>query len=115
MAFFIYFFSPLTFLSHKFLGETLGKSLFGVVYRGLNSNSGEFVAIKQIPLDDLDPDKVIFSPNLGWLRILPLIFFPSLPGGQHHQGGPGVHLAGPPEHCQGGRRHHQGQVPLPRP
>jgi len=29
------------------------------VYQGLNSNNGEFVAIKQIPLDEIDPEKVI--------------------------------------------------------
>jgi serine/threonine protein kinase len=41
-----------------FLGGTLGKSLFGVVFQGLNSNNGEIVAIKQIPVEDLDAEKL---------------------------------------------------------
>jgi serine/threonine protein kinase len=35
------------------LGETLGKGAFGTVYKGLDVENGDFVAIKQINCNDI--------------------------------------------------------------
>ena len=35
------------------LGNVLGKGAYGVVYKGLNLNNGEVVAIKQVSLENV--------------------------------------------------------------
>ena len=36
------------------LGDEIGKGGFGTVYRGLNTETGDFVAVKQLPLRGMD-------------------------------------------------------------
>jgi serine/threonine protein kinase len=38
--------------------ETIGKGGFGVVYKAINIESGETVAIKQIPLDNIPKEQL---------------------------------------------------------
>ena len=38
------------------LGNCIGKGQFGIVYRALNLNNGQFVAVKRITLENLDED-----------------------------------------------------------
>jgi serine/threonine protein kinase len=53
------------------LGDCIGKGAFGTVYRGLNSISGEVVAIKQFDLDRVSGDEVeSFTTEIRLLRDL---------------------------------------------
>lgn len=38
------------------LGEKLGKGAFGVVYKGLDITTGQFVAVKRLPRSTLDAE-----------------------------------------------------------
>lgn len=46
------------FISIQTLGEVLGKGGYGVVYKGWNSETGEFVAVKQIPLKGASKENI---------------------------------------------------------
>ncbi|QRV88801.1 cytokinesis protein sepH [Ceratobasidium sp. AG-Ba] len=43
---------------HYSLGDCIGKGQFGSVYRALNLNTGQVVAVKQLALDGLKPEEV---------------------------------------------------------
>eukprot|EP00002_Diphylleia_rotans_P007251 TRINITY_DN1675_c0_g3_i2.p1 TRINITY_DN1675_c0_g3~~TRINITY_DN1675_c0_g3_i2.p1 ORF type:complete len:739 (-),score=134.13 TRINITY_DN1675_c0_g3_i2:1203-3419(-) len=46
-------------VGHYQLGEALGRGAAGIVYKALNINGGEFVAIKQIPLANVPKDQIV--------------------------------------------------------
>ena len=50
------------------LGDAIGKGGFGHVFKALNVESGKFVAIKQINLQQLKEDQVSAWSGRGWHR-----------------------------------------------
>ena len=43
------------------LGDEIGKGAYGRVYKGLDLENGDFVAIKQVSLENIDQEILILS------------------------------------------------------
>ena len=53
------------------LGDEIGKGAYGRVYKGLDLENGDFVAIKQVSPENIDQEILILS----WFVSLFLSFF----------------------------------------
>lgn len=42
------------------MGKSIGKGQFGEVFGGLNMDTGEYVAIKRIKINQMDCDDMVF-------------------------------------------------------
>jgi len=52
-------------LARQQLGEQLGKGAFGVVVKGLDITTGQFVAVKRLPREAIDEKKMMVRLSLS--------------------------------------------------